>query len=250
MERAPARRASALVRRSESIRVDDCTPPQSINGELSTEVDGAPRSLCRRRRPSDGFNARIPWRTDLRAAARTTSSPPAAPPPGVRLLRSPRKGITYLRMVFTPEYPATRRQRKTKLLDEIAFRRRPHFPWCAAWIHPPHTLPHPPHPPPTASDRRLSRRVRRSPSGTGVCHKSRQAVSLRTPTSGSHKLSGPAARAHFPLGRMFLAPTLTLARAARASCAKALTAPSSPRPSWTRAPARRGRRRASRRRAR
>ena len=30
---------------------------QSINAELSNEVDGAPRSLCRRRRPTDGFNA-------------------------------------------------------------------------------------------------------------------------------------------------------------------------------------------------
>ena len=76
--------------------------------QLSTQSSAtrstAPRSLCRRRRPADGFNARIPRRLisapplHHRLAARR---PAAGRPP---LVGAAERG---LRMVFTPEYPAT-----------------------------------------------------------------------------------------------------------------------------------------------
>ena len=117
VERAPARRASALVRRSESIRVDDCTPRAIYQRRAQQRGRRRAALALPPPAPNRWIHARIPRRNDLRAAARTTSSPPAAPPPAVRLLRAPRKGITHGIHARIPRNSATD---EDEARDEIA----------------------------------------------------------------------------------------------------------------------------------
>ena len=128
-----------------------------------------------------------------------------------------------------------------------------------AALHPPHTLPRPPHPPPTAQ-------TAASHAASAAPPQAQECVTCRVKRCCGSDDSLMRKNTHFRVTQsVWVGRARTLfpgaivqslgphshpcARGADA-CAKALTEPSSPRPSWTRAPARRGRRRACRRRAR
>ena len=135
--------------------------------------------------------------------------------------------------------------------------------WWAArrapLLHPPHSFPRQPHSPPTAQTA-ASHAASAAPPQAQECVTCRvkrccgsddSLMRKNTHFRVTQSVWAGRARTLFP-GAIVqsLGPHSHPCARGSDACAKALTGPSSPRPSWTRAPARRGRRRASRRRAR